>query len=114
MAKQSNVSRGRVGAALFMRTGQVITSTHNKVIRGKQESGIFTVHAEELLLVKAHKMKAVARFGVSNLAILIVRWKPSIEKLAMAKPCNRCEYLINEAGIKMVYYSDSDGEIVKL
>jgi deoxycytidylate deaminase len=112
-AQKSTVVRGRVGAVLFMQTGQVITAACNKTIHGKQDSGTFTAHAEERLLAKAHKLKAVSRFGIPNLSILVVRWKPSIKGLAMAKPCDPCAYYMREAGFRRIYYSDEDGNIVR-
>ena len=112
VAKKSNVRRGKVGAVLFTSSGEIIAFTSNKTCTGQKDK--FTIHAEELLLAKAHKLKAGARFGIPNLAMLVVRWKSSTKKLAMAKPCSSCEFLIKEAGLDNVYYSDESGEIVKL
>lgn len=35
-------------------------------------------------------------------------------KWAMAKPCSNCEQYLRDNGIKTVYYTDNDGEIVKM
>lgn len=81
---------------------------------GKQEAGIFTVHAEEALIAKAMKLKALQRFGCSKLNVLVVRWKPSIEALGNARPCSKCRHLLKMAGLNRVYYSDENGVIQRL
>jgi len=105
-AKVSTVCRGKVGAVIFSDSGHIICSSFNTTVYGYE--GIWTIHAEEWCLAKAHKIKARERFG--NLNMLVVRYKISIDKLAMAKPCEKCSFLIKEAGIQ-VYYSDENGKI---
>lgn len=45
--------------------------------------------------------------------ILVLRWKKD-GSLSCAKPCCFCESMIRKANIKYVYYSNWDGEIVKM
>ena len=110
-AKASNVIRGKVGATIFTNSGHIITSAHNAVMLGKIEEEIFTIHAEEHATLKALKMKAVERFGKLN--ILIVRWKPSSDILANAKPCRKCQYYLKKAGFR-VFYTNEFGNIERL
>jgi cytidine deaminase len=112
-AKYSTVSRGKVGAVLFSNSGKVLAQACNCPVWGYQDAGIFTRHAEEFLLAKAHKIRAADRFGHNNLNILVVRYKPATGLLANAKPCKRCAYYLKIAGFR-VFHSDINGGIVRL
>ena len=48
----------------------------------------------------------------SGLDLLGVRLTPS-GKLTMAKPCPTCESFMQDAGIRNVYYSNQEGEVVR-
>ena len=112
-AKSSLVVRGKVGAVLFSNSGNAISSACNATFYGAQDKRIFTVHAEQALINKMLKLKAIERYGLKNLNILVVRHKPSIKHLANAKPCKMCESLLKLIGIK-TYYTDAKGEIKTL
>ena len=57
-------------------------------------------------------MKKVPYGKRSKLKIIVVRKNKSGD-LANSKPCKMCLEFIRHAGIKTVYYSDSNGNIVK-
>ncbi len=46
--------------------------------------------------------------------IIVIRVSRNQGNLNMAKPCPICQAAINDAGIKNIYYSDRDGDIVSL
>ena len=113
IAKTSQVERGKVGAVLFTDSGHILAAAPNAVVLGYIKDNRFTIHAEEFLLAKSFRLKAVARFGRKNLNIIVVRYKPLVKGLANACPCEKCNKLLDLAGIK-VYYSDDEGEIQEL
>ena len=108
IAKKSNVKRSKLGAILFTPNGRIISFTNNRKIYGVD--GIFTVHAEAHLIAKSHKLRA-ERFG--QLCMLVVRYMSGSRQLSLAKPCDRCTYLLRETNWK-VYYSNENGDIQEL
>ena len=112
-ALSSNVKRGRVGAVLFTRSGRIICSAHNSCFYGRVEDDIFTIHAEDYVIKKALKMKALIRFRKEGLTVLVVRFKPSSLTIVNSKPCGPCQSILDFAKVD-VLYSNNDGEIVKL
>jgi len=109
-ASKSDVLRGKVGAVLFTDSGHIITSSHNSSFLGS--SRFRTIHAEEALLNKSFKIKAIERYG-KNLNILVIRYKLGPQTLAMAKPCINCQRVLDKTGFN-IYYSNINKEIVKL
>lgn len=107
VARSSNVVRGKVGAVLFTDSGHVVSSACNATMLGYKQR--FTMHAEEFVLAKSFRVKAVERFGRENLNILIVRHRP-IAGIGCARPCARCSHLLMEAGIR-VFYTDETGSV---
>jgi deoxycytidylate deaminase len=66
----------------------------------------FTVHAE---------MDALYRFGNKNIKgmdILIIRISKTNNNLKNSRPCNNCIEKMAQRGIRKVYYSNHNGEIV--
>ena len=110
VAKKSDVVRGKVGAVCFTNTGNILAFAHNKVIYGQTHKKQWTIHAEIALLAKLVRVRAASRYGIKNLNILVVRYKPEIDGLAIAKPCVNCRHYLNLTGIK-VCYSDNNGNI---
>jgi len=109
VAKCSNVVRGKIGAVLFKDNGHIITRSCNTVLMGNNER---TIHAEQFLLAKAFRIKALERYRNERLNILVVRWRKEDDAMANAKPCNVCAELLRSAGLP-VYYSNEFGEIEK-
>ena len=112
-AKNSNVSRGKVGAVLFTDNGNIITHSCNTTFFGHNNKLIFTIHAERYLLSKAFKIKALHRFRGRGLNVLVVRYSKSINHPVNARPCNECEFYLKEAGLR-IFYTDNNGEVQEL
>lgn len=108
-AKNSEMERGKVGAVLFTNSGHVITFANNVYYDGDTDKR--SIHAEEYCLSKAIKLRAISRFKGLNL--LVVRYKTSNDRLAMARPCLKCAKLLTRFPEIKVYYSNENGEVVK-
>ena len=108
-AKNSLMERGKVGAVLFTNSGHVITFANNVYYDGDTDKR--SIHAEEYCLAKAIKLRAISRFKGLNL--LVVRYKTSNDKLAMARPCSKCAKLLTRFPEIKIYYSNENGEVVK-
>ena len=108
-AWKGNVIRGKMGAVAFNSSGHVVASAHNKRINGNER---ITLHAEESLLAKLTKLRAVDRLGRLDMVVR-VRIQASKQKLYMAKPCPRCAAILAQTGLR-VFYSDRDGQIKRL
>lgn len=105
----------RHSAALFKRN-KVIAVGYNKSIKqlnvtnnnGSQFK--VTVHAEVDALYQASK-----KHDLRGIDIIIIRTKHMCDgqiTLRNSRPCNDCIEKMEKIGIRKVYYSNSDGEIV--
>jgi len=97
IAKYSNVKRAKVSAIAFSGSGEIIAAAHNR--RFNKHEGKFTQHAEEVLLLKLNKLKAFDRFR--NITILIIR--VTKHGLSMAKPCVKCQKLLEQHDVNILY-----------
>ena len=99
----------RVGAVLF-HGARILSSGHNEIrsnpIHIKYKKYAEALHAEQACLIGLNWNK------LRNCSILIVRLNIS-GNLSLAKPCSMCSQLISYVGLKYVYYSNRNGEIVK-
>lgn len=82
--------------------------------RGTGEVSEFSIHAEEFLVKKLLKIKAI-RFGPLNIAVIRVDKKGGIR---CAKPCTGCQrvlsrYVAKHPGTE-VYYTNDDGVLDRL
>lgn len=80
------------------------------VVGGKIQSigyNIGDTHAEVKALQQLWPNK---RHGVK---VYSFRWRKN-GTMGMAKPCIHCEKYMRDAGVKVVYYSDSNGQIQKM
>ena len=109
VAKNSQMERGKVGAVLFTNSGQIITFANNVYYDGDDNKR--SVHAEEYVIAKMIRLRAISRFKGLNL--LVVRYKISNDNLAMARPCIKCAKLLQRFPEIKVYYSNEFGEIIK-
>ena len=105
-AKRSQVVRGKVGAVIFTRSGNIVSSASNTIFYGQKNK--WTIHAEEMAFRKIINLRSRNELG--KLYILVVRYKPSQDKMALARPCPRCTALLKWAGIK-AFFTDENGNI---
>jgi cytidine deaminase len=110
VAKNSEMQRGMVGAVLFTNSEHIITFASNVYYYGDKNK--LSIHAEEYVIAKAIKMRAMTRFQDKGLNLLVVRYKDSTKKLAMARPCEKCAKLLKRFPEIKTYYSNEEGEIV--
>jgi hypothetical protein len=108
--KDCDVKRHRLCAIAFSKSGQIITSAVNRIHNDGYVSD-YSLHAEELLLKKLRKIKAIERFRY--IKILVVRFAKA-KGWAMAKPCRNCESLLKLSGVQEVSYTDEFGTIQTL
>ena len=98
----------RVAAVVF-KGNRIISSGHNAVrankINPKYKVYNEALHAEQAALLNLDWSK------LRGYSILVVRVNGS-GKLIMSKPCSVCEKLLRHIGIKNVYYSNENGEII--
>lgn len=95
-------------AACLLKKDDVYTLGINKKLRSKLPSGevaLISIHAEvDCLANCAYK-------ACKGMDLLVIRVGKS-EKLQNSRPCNSCIKKLQERGIRKVYYSTSEGEIV--
>lgn len=104
VASYSDVRKAKLAAIAFSHSGNIIATAHNRKVFGVKDK--FTQHAEEVLLLKLHKLKAFDRFR--NITILVIRINS--HGISMAKPCKNCRKLLERHNIN-VLYSDWNGKI---
>lgn len=111
VAKKSNVVRSKVGAVLYTDSGHILTYAPNVIYMGHKTK--WTIHAEEFVLAKALKLRIMSRYDVNNLGLLVIRFRQQDGAITCAKPCEKCQELIRQANISVVY-SDYDGLLKRL
>lgn len=101
----------RMGAVVF-KGKRIISSGHNAVrsssICKKHKKYENSLHAEQAAVMNLDWEK------LKGCSILILRTSKKKKLLGNAKPCSMCQKLLNKIGITDIYYSNSNGEIVKL
>lgn len=108
-ASLSDVIRGKIGAVLFRDNGHIIAKAHNVTFHGSNR--FRTIHAEEALIQKAWKIRAIDRYG-SNLNVLVLRYVPGTNRISNAKPCANCQRVLSKTPFT-VYNSTEEGTIEK-
>ena len=96
--RECNIRGYKHGAAVLDRSGNIRAIGIN--VRGAGYSSRLSYHAEEMALIRAAR-----KGGVPRHATLVVARLNKDGTWGLSKPCNRCEYLIHEAGIKVVEYT---------
>ena len=86
------------GAAILDRSGNIVSVGIN--VRGAGYSSRFSYHAEEMAIIRAAKKR-----GVPKHATMVIARLNKDGTWGLSKPCDRCEHLINEAGIREVVYT---------
>lgn len=100
-------------SAAVIHKNQIMTSGHNKYIKKVVlDGGIIghkTMHAE---LSAALKIKSSIQKLSGGVDIIVIRINNRME-LKNSRPCNNCIEKLKSIGIRRVYYSNDDGEIVR-
>lgn len=106
-AKKSN-HNPKIGAVIF-KGKRIYGSGHNNIrsssISMKHRKFEESLHAEQSALLNLDWSK------LKGLSILVYRIN-SVGELGMAKPCPMCHKLLDYVGIKNIYYTNSNGEII--
>lgn len=105
-----NHNRFKIGAVLFGSRG-VVNAKHNSYkthpMLTKYTNFPF-LHAETACIL------GEGLDHCHGLDLIVVRLFNGSNSLALAKPCNVCQEVIKEAGLRNVYYSNNNGKIEKL
>jgi deoxycytidylate deaminase len=95
-------------SACLIKGGKVYTFGYNRYIKRDRVNDKYikyTIHAEIDALCKLKLTK--------GMDILIIRLgNPKTNKLRNSRPCNSCIDKLIQRGIRKVYYSDENGDIV--
>lgn len=98
----------RIGAVVF-KGKRIFGSGHNGIrsssISMKYKNWEESLHAEQSALLNLDWSK------LKGCSILVYRTNRS-GKIGMAKPCPMCSKLIKYVGIKNIYYTNENGEII--
>lgn len=109
LAKDCNVTSGRVVAIAFNNRGHIIAIETNRQVMDQPNIG-YSLHAESFLVQKLEKINAGARFKSVNIFVI----RLADYGLTMARPCKHCYRSIKKAGyINKIYYTDWSGEIAE-
>ena len=103
----------KIGCVIF-KGNNIISSAKNSLrscsgISNKHRKWSTSLHAEQAAILNAGDWKKLK--GCSMLVMKVSKTKGI---LSNAKPCEFCEATIRYVGIKNVYYTNEEGEIVKL
>ena len=101
----------RVGAVVFNKSsilGQGHNGCRHCSIHPKYQDYPNSFHAEQAAILRVKNWDSLEKAS-----ILVIRINRS-NNLSMAFPCQKCLNLIKHVGIKVIYYSNYDGEIVKI
>lgn len=111
-AKKSNYHT-KIGCVIF-KGCKIISSAHNNLrscsgISKKHRKWETSLHAEQAAILNAGSWDKL-----KGCSILVMKVSKTKGYLSNAKPCKFCEETIRYVGIKNVYYTNEDGEIVRL
>lgn len=103
----------KVGCVIF-KGSKIISSAHNDLrscsgISTKHRKWMNSLHAEQAAILNAGSWNKL-----KGCSLLVMKVSKTLSRLSNAKPCNFCEATIRYVGIKNVYYTNEDGEIVKM
>ena len=111
IAHKSDMHPFKVGAVIF-KNNRIISFGYNSKrfcgkIHPKYRSQYDSLHAEQDAILNVKDWSKL-----SSSSILVIRITRS-GNISMAKPCDMCMSMIQHVGLKEIYYSNHDGEIIK-
>ena len=100
----------RIGAVIF-NSKRIISSGHNGLrtssnIPDKHKNFINSLHAEQAAILNVNWNK------VKGCSILVMKISKTKGSLSNARPCTMCYKILKHVGIKKIYYTNEQGEIV--
>lgn len=102
--------RFRIGAVIF-KGKRIISAGHNGIrsshIPDKHKNYMNSLHAEQAALLNIDWTKA------KGCSILVMKISKKQGTLSNALPCPMCMTILKHVGISKIYYSNSEGEIVR-
>jgi deoxycytidylate deaminase len=99
----------KVGAVIF-KGKQILSSGHNygqrsaKKLHPRYQKWRYSIHAEIDSILSAKR-------DLKSSSILVVRLNNKGD-LVLSKPCNFCTMYLEHVGVKNLYYSNNDGDII--
>ena len=100
----------RHGAVLFDRSGKIVSAKYNS-LKTHPKLARFTdypyLHAESACII-GHGMD-----NCDGLSLLVLRVLKN-DQVSLSKPCVICQRVIEDAGLKSVYYTDVNGLVKRL
>jgi len=100
----------RHGAVLFDRSGKILSAKSNS-LKTHPKLAKFTdypyLHAESACIL-GHGMD-----NCEGLSLLVLRVLKN-DQISLSKPCVICQRVIEDAGLKSVYYTDVNGMVRRL
>jgi len=100
----------RHGAVLFDRSGKILSAKSNS-LKTHPKLAKFTdypyLHAESACII-GHGMD-----NCDGLSLLVLRVLKN-NQVSLSKPCIICQRVIEDAGLKSVYYTDVNGMVKRL
>jgi tRNA(Arg) A34 adenosine deaminase TadA len=100
----------RHGAVLFDRSGKIVSAKSNS-LKTHPKLARFTdypyLHAESACII-GHGMD-----NCDGLSLLVLRVLKN-DQVSLSKPCVICQRVIEDAGLKSVYYTDVNGLVKRL
>lgn len=100
----------RHGAVLFDRSGKILSAKSNS-LKTHPKLAKFTdypyLHAESACII-GHGMD-----NCDGLSLLVLRVLKN-DQVSLSKPCVICQRVIEDAGLKSVYYTDVSGMVKRL
>lgn len=108
-AARKSTYRVKLGAVVF-KGKRILSSGWNQIRSSslKHKNYENSLHAEQSALLGLEWKK------LKGYSLLVVKISRKEERLSNAHPCEMCMQLMDFIGIKDVYYSNENGEIVKL
>jgi len=100
IARGGDVIKARMSCLAISRSGDIICSSSNRLLQGNRIR--WSEHAEEATIRKLLKVHAFDRYkGISMFVFRI-----SSNGISLAKPCLKCQRLINKYPLTVFYTTD--------
>lgn len=107
---ESSTYRFRVGAVVF-KGSRILASGHNGIrssrIHPLHKNYNNALHAEQDAILNVKDWSTL-----KGCSILVVKVSKAKGTISMAKPCPMCQQLLRHVGIKTMYFSNENGEII--